>query len=42
MSACVDAAVAKRRRPALGVRGVPVLVDKSSVRSAAVRWYGDR
>jgi hypothetical protein len=30
--------VAKRRLPAPGVRGVPVLVEKSSVRCASVRW----
>ena len=37
----VDAA-AKRRLPAPGVRGVPVLVEKSSVRCSAVRWYDHR
>ncbi len=44
VSSCVDAdaPVAKRRLPVPGVRGVPVLVEKSSVRCAAVRWYGHR
>jgi hypothetical protein len=42
-SASVDVdPVAKRRLPAPVVRGVPVLVEKSSVRSAAVRWYSHR
>ena len=35
-------AAAKRCLPAPGVRGVPVLVEKSLVRCSAVRWYGHR